>query len=61
MLVVIAEMSELADEQDSDSCVGYHVWVQIPFSALLLKKNGIKLENVLTLLQFDDTIYKRCW
>lgn len=24
----------MADEQDSDSCVGYHVWVQVPFSAL---------------------------
>ena len=24
----------MADEQDSDSCVGYHVWVQVPSSAL---------------------------
>ena len=27
-------MSELADEQDSDSCGGYVVWVQVPFSAV---------------------------
>ncbi len=24
----------MADEQDSDSCVVFHVWVQVPFSAL---------------------------
>ena len=24
----------MADEQDSGSCVGHHVWVQVPSSAL---------------------------
>ncbi len=27
----------MADEQDSGSCVGYHVWVQVPSSALAKK------------------------
>ena len=26
----------MADEQDSGSCVGHHVWVQVPSSALLI-------------------------
>ena len=30
----------MADEQDSDSCVGYHVWVQVPFSALYKCQKG---------------------
>lgn len=25
----------MADEQDSDSCAGYRVWVQVPSSALI--------------------------
>ncbi len=28
----------MADEQDSGSCVGYHVWVQVPSSALAKKE-----------------------
>lgn len=31
----------MADEQDSDSCVGYHVWVQVPFSALINIFKGV--------------------
>ncbi len=32
----------MADEQDSGSCVGYHVWVQVPSSALAKKEVYIK-------------------
>ena len=48
---------EMADEQDSDSCVGYHVWVQVPFSALInIFKGVIRLIPITPFLHFIFTI-----
>ena len=47
----------MADEQDSDSCVGYHVWVQVPFSALInIFKGVIRLIPITPFLHFIFTI-----
>ena len=39
IIFVRAGMSELADEADSKSVVGNHVWVQVPLPALKSKRS----------------------
>ena len=49
----------MADEQDSDSCVGYHVWVQVPFSALInIFKGVIRLIPITPFLHFIQLLPK---